>query len=117
MNPETQPRGVGKAHEPSSNKLPAECSSLLTVIKAPEAPEVCLQAHLTNAAVTSAVCLWQVLVSASRPTAMRRSHFYSRAAAKLSTSINRKDSLGFLWIFLTHPHFDFIEDARSLTRD
>lgn len=35
MSPETQPRGVGKAHEPSSNKLPAECSSLPIVIKAP----------------------------------------------------------------------------------
>lgn len=82
MSPGTQPRGVGKAQEPSSNKLPAECSSLLIVIKAPEAPEVCLQAHLTNAAVTSAVCLWQVPVSASCPTAMRRSSFLLKGSCQ-----------------------------------
>lgn len=109
MSPETQPRAVGKAHEPSSNKLPAEYSSLLIVIEAPEAPEVCLQAHLTNAAVISAVCLWQVLVSASCPIATRKSSFLLKGSCQAQHQHQKKGFSGFSrftgWNFLTRPHF------------
>lgn len=95
MSSEPQPRGLGKAHKPNCSKLPADCSSLLLVIKASEALKVCLQAHLTNAAVTSAVCRWQVPVSTSCPTAMRRISFPLQGSCQAQHQHQQKEFSGF----------------------
>lgn len=89
---ETQPRGVEKAHKPCFNKLPAENSRLLAELEvpAPEVSRLIWPAQLWLRLSASGRCQYRHLVPLPREV-----YFCSRAAAKPSTSINRRFSLIF----------------------